>query len=133
MIDLPLHLLPSKLREIAEYCGNDTAMLLLEHAGGGTILVIKPENLDSMHNLVIWLGVERAQKFCDAFAGEIIKVPRAAAALRTLRNQKIREERRAGATLFTLARRYGMTDRQISAILGNEETKADQFDLFGMP
>jgi hypothetical protein len=35
MCQLPRHLLPPKLLEIAEYCGDKTAMDLLQHYGGG--------------------------------------------------------------------------------------------------
>lgn len=132
MIDLPLHLLPPKLREIAEYCGTDTALLLLEHAGGGYVRAPEPENLHALHPLVEWLGVERAQAFCQAYAGEIIQIPKASAALRTIRNRRIHEERRAGVSLFALARKYGLTQRQIISILGDETEDDQQFDLFGL-
>jgi hypothetical protein len=131
MIDLPLHLLPPKLREIAEYCGADTALLLLEHAGGGHVRVPNPEHLHGLHQLVEWLGVERATEFCRNFAGDIIQVPRAAAAIRAVRNRKIRAERQAGASLFHLARYYGLTERQILTIVGREVDDR-QFDLFGL-
>jgi hypothetical protein len=131
MTELPLHLLPPKLREIAEYCGIETAMLLLEHAGGGHVKVPLPENLHGLHQLVEWLGAERARAFCDNFCGETIQIPLAKAAIRVVRNKKIREERQAGASLFTLARRYGMTERGILKIVGHEKDDR-QFDLFGM-
>jgi hypothetical protein len=131
MIDLPLHLLPSKLREIAEYCGIETALLLLEHAGGRYVSVPYPEHLHALHQLVEWLGVERASGFCRQYAGELIQVPKAAAAIRAIRDQQIREDRRSGASLGSLARRYGLTQRQITTIVG-QETDDRQFDLFGM-
>jgi hypothetical protein len=131
MIDLPLHLLPPKLREIAEYCDVETALLLLEHAGGGHIKVPLPKNLHALHQLVEWLGPERARVFCDNFSSETIQIPRAQAALRVIRNKKIREEREAGASLFVLARRYGMTERGILKIICHAQDD-QQFDLFGM-
>jgi hypothetical protein len=131
MIDLPLHLLPPKLREITEYCGAETALLLLEHAGGRYVSVPYPEHLHALHQLVEWLGVERAGVFCRQYAGELIQVPKAAAAIRAIRDQKIRDDRRAGASLGSLARRYGLTQRQITTIVG-QETDDRQFDLFGM-
>jgi bacterioferritin-associated ferredoxin len=131
MIDLPLHLLPPKLREIAEYCGIETALLLLEHAGGRYVSVPYPEHLHALHQLVEWLGVERASGFCRQYAGELIQVPKAAAAIRAIRDQQIREDRRSGASLGSLARRYGLTQRQITTIVG-QETDDRQFDLFGM-
>jgi hypothetical protein len=131
MIDLPLHLLPPKLREIADYCGIETALLLLEHAGGRYVSVPYPEHLHALHQLVEWLGVERASVFCRQYAGELIQVPKAAAALRAIRDQKIREDRRGGASMSNLARRYGLTHRQITNIVG-QEADDRQFDLFGM-
>ena len=132
MTHLPLHLLPPKLREITEFCGIDTAMLLLEHAGGGHIAVPEPEHLHALHQLVEWLGVERAQVFCRAFSGDIIQVPKAAAAIRALRNRQIQAERLAGASLFSLARRYGLTERQVLTITGRPVMDDRQFDLFGL-
>jgi hypothetical protein len=131
MIDLPTHLLPPKLREIAEYCGIETAMLLLEHAGGRYVSVPLPEHLHALHQLVEWLGVERASVFCRQYAGELIQVPKAAAAIRAIRDRKIREDRRAGASMSNLARRYGLTHRQITNIVG-QESDDRQFDLFGI-
>lgn len=132
MIRLPTHLLPPKLREIAEFCGDETALLLLEHAGGGHVAVPQPDNLHPMHQLVEWLGPVLARSFCQAFSGEIIQIPKAAAAMRIVRNRQIREERLAGASLFTLARRYGLTERQVMVIAGRAEPDDRQADLFGV-
>jgi hypothetical protein len=132
MIDLPLHLLPPKLREIAEYCGAETALLLLEHAGGRYVSVPYPEHLHGLHQLVEWLGVERATVFCRKYAGELIQMPKAAAAIRSIRDQKIRDDRQAGASLGSLARRYGLTQRQITTIVGQDPADDRQFDLFGL-
>jgi hypothetical protein len=133
MIEIPLRLLPPKLRQISEYCGIDTALLLLEHAGGGHVAVPEPEHLHALHQLVEWLGSEKAQVFCRNFSGEIIQIPKAASALRSLRNRKIIDARKSGTSLFILARTYGLTERQVLNILGQTAYDDQQFDLFGMP
>jgi hypothetical protein len=132
MIDLPLHLLPPKLREIAEYCGIETALLLLEHAGGCYVQVPTPEHLHAGYKLVEWLGAERATVLCQNYARETIQIPKAEAARRAIRDQKIRQERQAGASPSTLARCYNLTQRQITNIVGQEPADDGQFDLFGM-
>ena len=113
MHPLPRHLLPPKLLEIAEYCGDKTAMALLENYGGGEIL-----------------GMAAANAFCQAFAGEIIQVPKAAKAIRALRNAEIRRLRNEGEPLFNVARKVGLTERQVLTICNGPAEACRQADMF---
>lgn len=128
MYQLPRHLLPPKLLEIAEYCGDSTAMALLQHYGGGHLCV--PHKVDMQHPLSLALGVEAAAKFCQLFAGEIINMPRAAKAMRTLRNAEMRRLRGEGWSCFQLARHYHLTERQVITICNGMEEQVGQVDLF---
>ncbi len=128
MYQLPRHLLPPKLLEIAEYCGDKTAMDLLQHYGGGHICV--PQQVDALHQLSQVLGVVAAAVFCQNFAGETIQIPKAAKAFRALRNTQIRQLRKEGEPLFNVARKFGLTERQILTICNGIEADYGQVDMF---
>lgn len=128
MYQLPRHLLPPKLLEIAEYCGDKTAMALLQHYGGGHICV--PQQVDALHQLSQVLGMVAATVFCQAFGGETIQIPKAAKAFRALRNAQIRQLRKEGEPLFNVARKFGLTERQILTICNGIEEDCGQADLF---
>jgi hypothetical protein len=130
MCQLPRHLLPPKLLEIADYCGDQTAMDLLQHYGGGHICV--PQRVDAMHQLSQVLGVVAATAFCQHFAGEIIQIPKAAKGFRTLRNAEIRRQRKEGKPLFHVARDFGLTERQVLTICNGMEADYQQVDLFAI-
>ncbi len=115
MEHLPLEHLPPKLQEIAEYCGKRLALLLLKHYGGGHLHI--PKTISPGHHLAEVLGLEDSRRFCEIYGGEFFHVPRADEALRATRNAAIHEMRAAGASLFELARRFGLTERHISNIL----------------
>lgn len=128
MHPLPRHLLPPKLLEIAEYCGDKTAMALLENYGGGHLCV--PQQVDILHRLSEILGMAAANAFCQAFAGEIIQVPKAAKAIRALRNAEIRRLRNEGEPLFNVARKVGLTERQVLTICNGPAEACRQADMF---
>lgn len=117
--------------EIAEYCGDQTAMDLLQHYGGGHICV--PQQVDALHQLSQVLGPKAAAVFCQNFAGETIQIPKAAKAFRTLRNTEIRRLRKEREPLFNVARQFGLTERQVLTICnGMDEGDYQQVDLFAI-
>ncbi|MCL7422527.1 MAG: hypothetical protein M8364_16675 [Methylobacter sp.] len=128
MTDLPRHLLPASLLLIAEYCGETTMWAIWSEYGGGHLSV--PERATPEHSLSQLLGYAAARKFCQAFGGELLNIPKAAAAKRAVRNECIRRDRRNGMGHFALCRKYGLTERQIIAICQAGEPKAFNFDLF---
>jgi hypothetical protein len=131
MYQLPRHLLPEKLKEIADYCGDQTAMDLLQHYGGGHLCV--PQQVDALHQLSQVLGPKAAAVFCQNFAGETIQIPKAAKAFRTLRNAEIRRLRKEREPLFNVARKFGLTERQVLTICNNmDEEDYQQVDLFAI-
>jgi Mor family transcriptional regulator len=114
--------------EIAEYCGDQTAMDLLQHYGGGHICV--PQQVDALHQLSQVLGPKAAAVFCQNFAGETIQIPKAAKAFRTLRNTEIRRLRKEREPLFNVARQFGLTERQVLTICNGMDADYGQVDLF---
>ncbi|MEX0745299.1 MAG: Mor transcription activator family protein [Phycisphaeraceae bacterium] len=121
--------LPQSLAEVAEVIGLAATLALVEHAGGVRIYV--PESLGDDHRLVEWLGQEAAALLSEAFAMEELVVPRCAAALRQVRNRRMRFERQEhGARPAELALRYGLTERQVYTILADvDDPYADQYSL----
>lgn len=130
MHPLPRHLLPPKLLEIAEYCGDKTAMDLLQHYGGGHVCV--PQQVDALHQLSQVLGPGAAAAFCENFAGEIIQIPKAAKAFRAIRNSEIRRLRKEREPLFNVARKFGLTERQVLTICKGMDEDVGQVDLFAI-
>jgi hypothetical protein len=128
MSDFPTHLLPPKLREIAEFCGVPVAMKLLA-AYPGLHLVV-PKRPPPEHRLVEVIGWEAAVRFCDIYGGDIIQIPRAVKAYRALRDARIRAERRQGDPLSAIALRHGLTERQVGTILGQQADAPLNGDLF---
>lgn len=128
MTELPKHLLPASLRQIADYCGEATMWAIWSAYGGGHLSV--PERVRPEHGLSQLLGLPGARRFCQAFGGEILTIPKAEAAKRAVRNECIRRDRRGGMSNFGLCRKYGLTERQIITICQANEPVAINFDLF---
>lgn len=102
--------LPASLRELVEVIGLPAALALVEHWGGIRLWV--PVELRDDHPLIARLGRDAAERLVQHYAGETISVPRCAAALRRMRDRRIRE-RYQHETAASLAREYGCTERWI--------------------
>lgn len=112
---LPLELLPGSLRDMAETCGPALALKVAEVYGGCHVSI--PASVDNAPGLVEVLGKPMAATLCAIYGGELLTIPRAMNARRHVRNEVIRETRRAGAKLRELARQFDLTERQVSTIL----------------
>ena len=128
MTQLPRHLLPVSLLQIADYCGDTVMWTLWEQYGGCHLRV--PMRYDAAHPLNTPLGAVGLARLVDAFGGEILNIPRADAARRAVRDELIRNARAEGADLATLARRFTLTERQISTICRARDSPVNH-DLFG--
>lgn len=114
LFDLPDNLIPAKLKEIASYCGQNTAVVLLLNFPG--VLIRVPKTAPAEHRLAELLGMAAYRQLCDNYGDELLNIPRAAKAIRAIRNQQILEDFSRGARQASLALKYGMTQRQINAI-----------------
>jgi len=129
MSELPRHLLPGSLLEIAEYCGDDTMWLIWSAYGGMRLSV--PANMTPEHPLSQLLGYPAACQFSKVFGGaEPLTIAKAEAARRAVRNEMIRQDHLAGFTMGNLVRKYKLTDRQISTIIHAVEPMMLNMDLF---
>lgn len=129
MSELPRHLLPASLLEIAEYCGDDTMWKIWGAYGGMRLSV--PINMTPEHSLSQLLGYEAACQFSKVFGGaEPLRIARAEAARRAVRNEMMRQDHREGMSFANLVRKYELTERQISTIINAVEPVRLNMDLF---
>jgi hypothetical protein len=114
LFDLPPELIPDRLQEISSYCGQQTAMVLMLNYPGQHVRI--PKNPNPIHKMAELLGMPAFIKLCETYGNEIVTIPRAAKAIRALRNQRILAEFAKGETQASLALEYGLTQRQINKI-----------------
>lgn len=128
LFDLPTSLIPQQLKDIAAQCGQRTAEALLLHYAGVHVFV--PKTAQPGHRLAELLGMDSFGQLSACYGGEVINVPRAAAAYRAWRNQLILQDFANGRVQSAIAQQLGMTERQVNRIC-NEVAVDRQLDLFG--
>ena len=108
---------------------------LVERWGGIRLYVPLEQNIDEAHPIAQELGLEAARKLArlrnsGGQAYESLEVPHAAAYLRALRDRLVKEAF-AESSAARVARRFGMTRRNVFNVLKREEPEAPpQSDLF---
>jgi hypothetical protein len=126
LFDLPPDLIPPRLQEIASYCGQQTAIVLLLNYPGVHVHV--PKKPHPGHRLAELLGTQAFSQLCEMFGDELLGIPRAAAAIRALRNQQILREFADGKSQASIAIKYGLTERQVNKICNAVPIR--QLDIF---
>ena len=110
--------LPQQLRHIAGVVSLQAALLLVRNYGGVRLYV--PVHMTPDHVLARLIGFEQAVKLSAEFGGmDHFDIPRAAGALRLVRNRQIAEKFIKGKSLRLLALEYEMTERAIQKILAD--------------
>ena len=122
-------LLPPKLAELVDEIGFPATLKLVEKWGGIRLYVPLEDNLDIEHPIAKEIGIDAARKLARAHS-EWLEVPRAARYMRGVRDKIIREAY-DDASAARLARRFGMTRRNVFYIVGREDpADGRQQDLF---
>ncbi len=129
LFDLPPELIPGRLSEIAGYCGQQTALVLLLHYPGVHVAI--PKNPAPTHKLAELLGFAAFVQLCALYGNEVIQIPRAAVAIRALRNQKILKDFSQGVYQATIALEHGLTERQVNKICNTVRIDR-QLDIFAL-
>ena len=129
LFDLPPELIPERMQEIASYCGQQTALVLLLHYPGVHVSI--PKNPSPTHKLTELLGFAAFVQLCELYGGQDIQVPRAAAAWRALRNQKILKGFSQGIYQSTMALEHGISERQVNQICNTVRIDR-QLDIFAL-
>ena len=104
------------LVEIERAIGLAATLKLVEHFGGTHIYPPCPEFLTNEHKLARAIGLDAARKLVQDYVGDRLCVPLAAKAKRLARYRALRHD---GANMSgpQIARKYQMTERQVSTIL----------------
>lgn len=121
--------LPGVLSHIAALVGFPAAIKVAETFGGVKLTGIRCILNGQQHPLIDAIGLEDAITIARELTGEKVEVPKCDDYWRRIRNARICEERAQGATRPELARRYRLTERQITNILGETWTDERQVTL----
>jgi Mor family transcriptional regulator len=118
------------LKEISNLIGISDTLKLVKQFGGLSIYL--PKEFSENHELACAVGIESALKIYNYF-GPVgaIEIPKAHSLAISFRNNKIKEERQSHSRK-SLARKYCLTERQITNILHteNHQTDPNQLNLF---
>ncbi len=122
--------LPESLHEVVELIGLTATLKLVEHYGG-LIAVYVPRKLAPDHHLARNLGLAPARKLASHYGADCLRnIPRCVDGLRRIRDSELRA-RHPAESAATLALAFGLTERQIWTILGeDDEPDARQAALF---
>ena len=113
---MPDSSLPESLREIAELIGLDGAITLARRWGGRRLYV--PTAVpDITHPIAAELGLDKARELAACFGGQRLLIPQAAAFQRFQRDQEIARLHAEAVPVSEIADRYGVSERQVFAIL----------------
>lgn len=129
--DLSTDLLPQVLQDFVRLIGLPATMILVEHFGGRRVYI--PANPTPEHHLAKLIGLDNLTALSSVYGLEApMDIPRAVAALRHLRNTKIRDEY-GPKSAAKLAREHGLTERQVYSIVGElaHAPSPNQVNLFG--
>lgn len=128
--DLCTDLLPKLLQNFVGWIGLTPTMAIVQAYGGVRIYI--PKHASADHPLCKLIGLENLEILCAEMGGEEhVHIPKAEAALRHLRDEKIRADF-GPKSLRQLALEHRLTERMICYIIGaNPAGNAAQNSLFG--
>ncbi len=106
--------------EMANLLGENDARQIIQRLGGNRFYVPFPKNLTRNHKLSQKLGFHRAKRFCKAFAGDILDIPKAPG-IRA--SQLVAVLDRAGYDSAEIAWLAGMDRKHICQILAMPQRK----------
>ena len=107
--------LPDLLREIEEVAGREAALGLAGRYGGRHVQI--PRRARAGHALADLVGPAALAKLVQRYGGCRLYIAKAPSAARARRDAAIAARRAAGETVATLARAYGLSERQIWNVL----------------
>jgi hypothetical protein len=124
-IEIDENLLPPIVRDIAAEIGLHGALKLVEHYQGVPMWV--PVNYNPDHVLVKLVGEQATLKLIEMYPGEKPEIPKCEAAIRAVRDAKIRASDKSQRQL---ANEWHLTVRQIRNIQSGYEGDDGQDELF---
>jgi len=109
--------MPESIRQLLAVGFPGEAVEPLMRAFGGLVLHV-PKQAGPGHPLVEALGERAAAVLCRYLGGNRFPVPKGFRRMIAARNAAIRRDYDQGVPVAELVRRYGLTERQVWAILG---------------
>jgi Mor family transcriptional regulator len=113
------NLLPPVTRELIRVLSWDKALALTDKYGGVTIYVPETARQLETHYLYPILG-ESLRALIREFSAEHLTIPKAQKAILAVRNNVVREDRKAGLSIRQIAMKHKLTERWVHEILGKE-------------
>ena len=118
MHTIPAETLPQRLREFADLIGVDAALALARAFGGLRIYIPTPPHCRADNRIAQIIGLDKLIALAHTYGGpERTTIPAACGVRRWQRNDALMRERAAGASISQLARKFGVTERQVARIL----------------
>lgn len=121
--DIDLALLPPTLHEMARVVGVEGVRKLVDAYGGVRLYV--PQSVDQDHPLAELLGLAAARAMSAELGGDVIDVPRCHLAVKRARDAALVRDAAQGMSQRDLARKYGMTERNVRLIWRAAGIEAD--------
>ena len=109
--------LPASIRQLLAVGFPGEAVEPLMRAFGGLVIHV-PKQAGPGHPLVEALGEHAAAVLCRYLGGNRFSVPKGFRMMLAARNAAIRRDADQGVPMAELVRRYGLTERQVWAVLG---------------
>lgn len=78
------------------------------------------DDSDKLQTLITMLGKEKLLVLCDEFGGASLYIPKKETVLRTIRNEAIIRDYKAGFNLNRLRKKYKISETQVRAIVFNK-------------
>lgn len=103
--------LPDTLAQVAEVIQLPATLRLVEHFGGSRVYV--PMKASQGHPLIRLIGASRASALCARFGGQHINVAHLVHRQLRTRDEEIQRGRASGLSARELARRFGISERQV--------------------
>ena len=113
--DIREDMLPHSLQAICNVIGLSATIKVVNEYGGGRVWI--PNNVQITHPLARLIGLDKATKLCVHYQCEYLPIPRAARAIKAIRNATIVKRYLAGEKITSLARQYGISERMVFYIL----------------
>ena len=107
--------------QLVEVIGEKAAEALCNAWGGLRVYV--PGSVDDRHPIYFAIGMEAALRLCERWSGETLTIPKLDHLRRARRNQQIVAEYRAGATGSQLARRFGLHECHVYALIARYDAR----------
>lgn len=121
--------LPESLAEVVRAIGLPATLKLIERFGGVRIYVPQPEHIDEDHPIARAIGLADARTLAGIRGKERMELPRAARALRLVRDRALRRDYESMSE-SQCALKYQVTERQVRSIIGRAEEDERQTALF---